>query len=50
MLLGGILLVILGATWLGTALKFISRPVVVGFTKWIAVLISSTQIKDFFDD
>jgi SulP family sulfate permease len=49
-LLAGILLVILGATGLGTAVKFILRPVVMGFTNEIAVLIASTQIKEFFDD
>ena len=32
----------------GTAVKFIPRPVVIGFTNGIAVLIASTQIKDFF--
>ena len=37
-----------GATGLGTAVKFIPRPVVVGFTNGIAVIIASTQIKDFF--
>lgn len=47
-LLAGILLVILGATGLGAAVKFIPRPVVVGFTNGIAVIIASTQIKDFF--
>ena len=47
-LLAGILLLILGATGLGTAVKFIPRPVVVGFTNGIAVIIASTQIKDFF--
>jgi SulP family sulfate permease len=47
-LLAGIILVILGATGLGTAVKFIPRPVVVGFTNGIAVIIASTQIKDFF--
>ena len=31
----------------GTAVKFIPRPVVVGFTNGIALLIASTQIKDF---
>jgi sulfate permease, SulP family len=46
--LAGILLVILGATGMGTAVKFIPRPVVVGFTNGIAVLIASTQLKDFF--
>ena len=47
-LMAGILLLILGATGLGTAVKFIPRPVVVGFTNGIAVIIASTQIKDFF--
>jgi len=47
-LLAGIILLILGATGLGTAVKFIPRPVVVGFTNGIAVIIASTQIKDFF--
>src|ERR1700732_2137979 len=47
-MMAGILLVILGATGLGTAVKFIPRPVVVGFTNGIAVIIASTQIKDFF--
>jgi SulP family sulfate permease len=47
-LMAGVLLVVLGATGLGTAVKFIPRPVVVGFTNGIAILIASTQIKDFF--
>lgn len=47
-LLAGVILVVLGATGLGTAVKFIPRPVVVGFTNGIAVIIASTQIKDFF--
>ncbi len=38
----------MGATGMGTAVKFIPRPVVIGFTNGIAVLIASTQIKDFF--
>ena len=46
-MMAGVLLVILGATGLGTAVKFIPRPVVVGFTNGIAVLIASTQIKGF---
>src|SRR5262245_16085140 len=46
-LIAGIFLVILGATGMGTAVDFIPRPVVVGFTNGIAVLIASTQIKDF---
>jgi SulP family sulfate permease len=47
-MMAGVLLVILGITGLGTAVKYIPRPVVVGFTNGIAVIISSTQIKDFF--
>jgi sulfate permease, SulP family len=47
-LLAGIMLVILGATGLGATVKYIPRPVVVGFTNGIAVTIASTQIKDFF--
>jgi SulP family sulfate permease len=46
--MAGMLLVIMGVTGLGTAVKFIPRPVVIGFTNGIAVLIASTQIKDFF--
>jgi len=45
--MAGILLVVMGATGLGTAVKFIPRPVVIGFTNGIAVLIASTQVKDF---
>lgn len=47
-MMAGVILVLLGATGLGTAVKFIPRPVVVGFTNGIALLIASTQIKDFF--
>lgn len=47
-LLAGAILVVLGWTGLGSAVRFIPRPVVVGFTNGIAVLIASTQIKDFF--
>ncbi|HLV86763.1 MAG TPA: SulP family inorganic anion transporter [Candidatus Sulfotelmatobacter sp.] len=46
--MAGVLLVIMGVTGLGSAVKFIPRPVVIGFTNGIAVLIASTQIKDFF--
>jgi SulP family sulfate permease len=44
--LAGILLVIMGLTG-GTAVKYIPRSVTIGFTNGIAVLIASTQIKDF---
>src|SRR5262252_1118989 len=47
-IMAGVLLVIVGLTGLGTAVKFIPRPVVIGFTNGIAVLIASTQVKDFF--
>jgi sulfate permease, SulP family len=46
-MMAGVLLVVLGATGMGTAVKFIPRPVVVGFTNGIALLIASTQIRDF---
>ncbi len=45
--MAGILLVVMGVTGLGTAVKYIPRPVVIGFTNGIAILIASTQIKDF---
>ena len=47
-LMAGVLLLIMGLTGLGTAVRFIPRPVVIGFTNGIAILIASTQIKDFF--
>jgi SulP family sulfate permease len=47
-MIAGVILVILGATGMGAAIKYLPRPVVVGFTNGIAVLIASTQIKDFF--
>jgi len=45
--MAGVLLVVMGVTGLGTGVKFIPRPVVIGFTNGIAVLIASTQVKDF---
>jgi len=47
-LMGGVILVLLGVTGLGVAVDYIPRPVVIGFTNGIAVIIASTQIKDFF--
>ena len=47
-MMAGVLLFVMGATGLGAAVKYIPRPVVLGFTNGIAVLIASTQIKDFF--
>jgi SulP family sulfate permease len=45
-LMAGVLLLVMGAAGFGTAVDFIPRPVVVGFTNGIAVLIASTQIRD----
>jgi SulP family sulfate permease len=47
-LIAGVILILLGITGLGTAVKFIPRPVVIGFTNGIGVLIASTQIRDLF--
>ena len=46
--MAGIMLVIMGLTGMGSAVKFIPRPIVIGFTNGIAILIASTQVKDFF--
>ena len=47
-LMAGIILLGMGLTGLGSAVRFIPRMVVIGFTNGIAVLIASTQVKDFF--
>src|SRR3954471_1588701 len=47
-MMAGVMLIIMGITGLGTAVRFIPRSVTIGFTNGIAVLIASTQIKDFF--
>jgi sulfate permease, SulP family len=47
-MMAGLLLVIMGLTGTGTAVRFIPRPVVIGFTNGIALVIASTQLKDFF--
>jgi SulP family sulfate permease len=47
-MMAGVILVALGFTGLGNAVKFIPRPIVIGFTNGIALLIAATQIKDFF--
>jgi SulP family sulfate permease len=46
--MAGVLLMVMGVTGMGTAVKYIPRPIVIGFTNGIAVLIASTQIKDIF--
>jgi SulP family sulfate permease len=46
--MAGFLLVVMGVTGMGSAVRFIPRPIVIGFTNGIAILIASTQVKDFF--
>lgn len=46
-LMAGIMLVVMGLTGLGASVRFIPRPVIIGFTNGIAILIASTQIRDF---
>lgn len=45
-MMAGVMLIAMGATGLGSAVRFIPRPVTIGFTNGIALLIASTQIKD----
>jgi len=45
--MAGVILLVMGLARMGTMIKFIPYPVTVGFTSGIAVLILSTQIKDF---
>ena len=47
-MLAGVFLILLGVFRLGTIIKFIPYPIVVGFTSGIAVTIFTTQIKDLF--
>ncbi|HZJ44315.1 MAG TPA: SulP family inorganic anion transporter [Pyrinomonadaceae bacterium] len=46
-MMAGVILMVMAVTGLGTAVKYIPRPVTIGFTNGIAVLIASTQVKDF---
>ncbi len=46
-IMAGAILVLMAVTGLGSAVKYIPRPVTIGFTNGIAILIASTQIKDF---
>ena len=46
--LAGIMLILMGLLKLGDVIKFMPFPIIVGFTSGIAVVIFSTQIKDFF--
>src|SRR5271168_5390761 len=47
-MMAGVILFIMGLARLGNMIKFIPYPVTMGFTSGIAVLIFTTQIKDFF--
>ncbi|MBD5225621.1 MAG: sulfate permease [Bacteroidales bacterium] len=46
--MAGLILVLMGLFKLGTVIKFIPYPIVVGFTAGIALTILSTQVNDFF--
>jgi SulP family sulfate permease len=47
-IMAGVILFVLGASRLGSMIKYIPFPVVTGFTSGIAVIIISTQVRDFF--
>ncbi|MEW6159213.1 MAG: sulfate permease [Verrucomicrobiota bacterium] len=47
-MLAGVMLLVMGFARLGTMIKYIPYPVTMGFTSGIAVLIFTTQVKDFF--
>jgi SulP family sulfate permease len=47
-ILAGILLIIMGMMHLGTVIRFIPYPIIVGFTSGIALTIFTTQMKDLF--
>lgn len=47
-LMAGIFLILFGVLHLGTIIKYIPYPIVIGFTSGIAITIFSTQMKDFF--
>jgi SulP family sulfate permease len=46
-IMAGMMLIVLGVARLGTAIKFIPYPVISGFTSAIALIIFSSQVKDF---
>lgn len=46
--MAGIMLLLMGLARLGSIIKFIPYPLVVGFTSGIALIIFSSQMKDFF--
>ena len=46
--MAGVMLIIMGFARLGAVIKFIPHPLIVGFTSGIALIIFSSQMKDFF--
>ena len=46
--IAGVMLIIMGFARLGAVIKFIPHPLIIGFTSGIALIIFSSEIKDFF--
>ncbi|MBV8544509.1 MAG: sulfate permease [Acidobacteria bacterium] len=46
-MLAGVILIVMGLARMGALIKFIPYPVITGFTSGIAVIIFSSQVKDF---
>lgn len=46
--IAGVMLILMGLARLGSVIKFIPHPLIIGFTSGIAIIIFSSQIKDFF--
>lgn len=46
--IAGVMLIIMGLARLGSVIKFIPHPLIIGFTSGIALIIFSSQMKDFF--
>ncbi len=46
--IAGAMLIVMGLAGLGSVIKFIPHPLIIGFTSGIALIIFSSQIKDFF--
>lgn len=46
--MAGVMLIIMGIARLGSVIKFVPHPLIIGFTSGIALIIFSSQMKDFF--
>jgi SulP family sulfate permease len=46
--LAGLMLIVMGLARLGSVIKFIPHPLIIGFTSGIALIIFSSQVRDFF--